>query len=532
MPQFVRNPQTGEVRYWDGQKLIPLASTTERQVASEVPAASNVQVNIDPNQPGAAEDMAQVQRLLQQANPAARASELTTSREAAVAAAQDPQYLAEKQQEGRESLPELLKFGAATAIPALISGGASAGAGALLRNPGMTARLLRMAAGAAGGYTGEKTAQAVGVSEGGEGSALLSAALGAIPGAFRSKINPISSEERRLARLAAGETVASEAKTARSVAERLYAVARSGDDVNTEALLKPLDDAIMREMNTPNFNEQIVERMMNLRESMTKRLFMLHRSRPAAQAGGQAASRAAQSATGTEVAKQAEGAVPNIVGAADTPTENNPFWKIYHTVMQGVRGGQAGTAGANVGRAGRNKITGVSIIESGKPASPENLVDDIKQLQKMARDAEKQGRTDLSKSIRETYRSMAGEVPGMTEADTIYAQSKGLQKGAKAVRTSGAVGVQNILDDPKFTGGLTAQQKAFLAKQAAQGDRMGGVVQQMLQNPLGRALLKRGIRPDGSIVPAAWSAAMQIGARMMGLAGTSETEVPGEAPNY
>jgi hypothetical protein len=340
--------------------------------------------------------------------------------------------------------------------------------------------------------------------------------LGALPGVFRPKSKLVNADERRIARLAAGETVAQEAKTARSVADRLYTIARSGDDVDTDALLKPLDDAIMREMNTPNFNEQIVERMMNLRESMTKRLFLLHRSRQAGQAGQAAAT------TGTSVAQATpRRGVPAAVDAAEAPAENNPFWKIYNTVMQGVRGqsgAAAGTAGANVGGMGRRgKITGVSIVESGKPVSPENLVDDIKQLQKMARDAEKQGRTDLAKTIRDTYRSMAGEVPMMTEADTIYAQSTGLRKGAKAVRSSGAIGVQNLLDDPKLSGGLSKQQKVFLAKQAAESDRIGGVVQAMIKNPLGRALLKRGIRPDGTIVPAAWNAAMQIGVRMAGM---------------
>ena len=508
MPQFVRNPKTGEVGYWDGEKITPLPGESQNQVVQDIRGAPKVNVNIDPSKPGAAADAERIRQLLDMArNPAQRSAELGADREAAIAASQDPQYLADKRQEGREGQPLLAKAVAAYAIPALISGGTSLGANAVIRGGGMLARLLRMSAGGVGGYAGEKANQALGLSEGGEGSATISALLGAAPQFFRPAQKLATADDRRLARLAAGETVAGEARTARGTADTLYRAARNGADVNPDRLLGPLDDAIMREMNTPNFNENIVDRMMGLRDSLDKYLISIGR-RPAPTASGvKAAASGVEDATiiPTAVAKR---------NAAGVPQEKNSVWDAINSVFSGLRGQD----GANAGR--QRMQTTIDVTR--QPASAENLVDDLKQLQKMAKDAERLGRTDLAVSLRRTYESMAGEVPGLTAADEVYAQSQGLKRGARAVRSNGAVGAANVLDDPKLSGGLTTAQRAFLRQQAAQGDRIGRITQAMLDNPLGRALLRRGVRPDGTLMPSAWSAAMQIGARMAGLGGVPE----------
>src|SRR5690242_14608431 len=112
MPQqFVRNPQTGEVGYWDGEKIIPMGTVGQREVTQDIRNAPQVNVNIDPNQPGASADAERIRQLLDmsRSNPAQRSAELEAARPAAIAASQDPQYLADKRQEGREGQPLLAK---------------------------------------------------------------------------------------------------------------------------------------------------------------------------------------------------------------------------------------------------------------------------------------------------------------------------------------------------------------------------------------------------------------------------------------
>jgi hypothetical protein len=119
---------------------------------------------------------------------------------------------------------------------------------------------------------------------------------------------------------------------------------------------------------------------------------------------------------------------------------------------------------------------------------------------------------------------MANEVKYLPEADVIYGQAKGLERGAKATRTAGAIGVENLLADPKLSGALTSAQKAFLREQAAKSDKIGVITQSLLQSPLGRSMLRLGVSEKGVLKPAAWSAAMQVGARMAGLGQGAGTE--------
>lgn len=503
--QFGRDERTGQLGYWDGQKFVPLEKTTVKQAAQGATGmqfeniSSEDRQRIEQEMQKVAPNVPQVGAPL----PSARAVELEQTGIVARQASQDPRYLAETQQIGREAEPELAKFIAGTAIPAVISGGTTAAAAAAIKGGSLAARLLRMAAGGAGGYAGEKATQAVGLSEGDETTAVLSGGLGAIPGFFRPKAKALTATEHRIQRLAGGAETGAEAKTARSTADVLYGVARGGEAVNTKTLLQPLDDLIMSSRTTPNLGdtpsgEAFIRKLESLRETLVKRVLELQtKTIP-----GKAA------VAGAEV-----GGLPTKPGTEVSETLTTPFNWLFEKAKGKVQGGTTATPA-------KTRITGIKVSEKPIEVNPENLVDDLKQLtnQKgLYREAENLGIPGLTQKLRATYKQMAGEVSGLPEADVIYSQAKGLERGTKALRTSGAVGVENLLSDPKLSGRLNAAQKEFLRKQAAQSDDIGRVTQALLKSPLGRSLIRMGVSEKGVLVPTVWNTALQIGARMAGM---------------
>ncbi len=499
MPQVVVN-EKGERAYWDGKTLTPLkeGSINDAKGASKI-----VFDNISP------EDRARVEAELKAKNieapiappapqqagimgPAERSGALQQTREAAMSVKDDPKLLAETQERGKEFLskdlpekvaPAIFKEAVASVIPALMSGGGSLLTTVLRKNaPGQVSRILRMAGGGGGAAAGEEINQAVGLSEGGAGTTALSGALGALPGMRTPMSSPRDPRLAKLQRLAAGKEVSEVSSERTAVGKAKYDLARQGAAVNTETLLAPLDDMIMREMNTPNFNEDIVTRMMNLRDSLTERVLQIERTR-------------------------------RVTPSASREIAENPPINTIDGIMHrlGLRSRQ--------GPVETSQITDVRVAENPINANPENLVDDLKQLRDMSADAKRLGRTDLAKQLTQTYRDMAQRVPGLTEGDKAYGQGKALSRGAKAVRSGGAVSVDNLLDDPKLGGGFTPKQKSFLSKKAAESDDISQMELRLLNHPLGRALLRRGVGPQGTLEPAAFAAAMQFAQRLAPFAG-------------
>jgi hypothetical protein len=539
--QFGRDERTGQIGYWDGQKFIPLQAAQEqtgqaniKDLARDPSVTGQRFENISPADRAAVESQmkqgqgAEVPTLPGAPLPSQRSAELAQAGEIATTAAQDPQYLAETQQSGKESLPELLKFAAANVAPAVLSGGGTAAASAAIKGGGLLARLARMVPGGVGGYAGEKINQAVGLSEGDETTAGLSAVLGSLPGFKKPTVKALTSDERKIQRLVGGKEVGEKAGVAGKTAEDLYALARAGGDISTDALLKPLDDLMMGAKTTPNIGgtpqgEAFLRKLEALRETLVKRVLEIKRTR-SIKLGDQGAieqgAGVPAAAGGKDVAARTELATAEEATRGKKLSEQlrTPFARLFEKT-------QAAKAGAEVGASTgipKTKVTGMEIKvgEAPKVISAENLVDDLKQLtnQKgLYREAENLGIPGLTQKLRATYNAMAKEVPYLPEADIIYGQKKGLERGAKATRTGGAIGVENLLADPKLSGGLTPAQKAFLKDQAAKSDKIGKITQTLIQSPLGRALLRVGVSEKGIAKPAAWSAALQIGARMVGL---------------
>ena len=506
--QFGRDERTGQLGYWDGQKFVPLEKTTIKQAAQ---GATGMQFeNISP------QDRATVEKQMQVVAPnvpqvgaplpGQRAAELAKTGEVASAAAQDPQYLAETQQAGNDSLPELIKFAVANVAPAVMSGGATALGAAAVKGGGLLARLTRMAAGGAGGYAGEKINQATGLSEGDESTAMLSGGIGALPGFFKPKVASLTADERKIQRLTAGAEVGAKGEAAKGTGEALYGLARTGVDISSERLLKPLDDLMTQVKTTPNIGntkegEAFLAKLEALRSTLVKRVLELKTSTTAGKSAVAGAS------------EGGVGGVPAVQGKEVSEKLTTPFDWLFNKAKGSTTGGTPGTPP-------KTRVTGLKVVEEPRQVNPENLVDDLKQLtnQKgLYREAENLGIPGLTQKLKVTYRAMADEVKYLPEADVIYGQGKALERGAKATRTGGAVGVENLLADPKLSGGLTTAQKAFLREQAAKSDKIGVITQSLLQSPLGRSMLRLGVSEKGVVKPAAWSAALQIGARMAGL---------------
>jgi len=528
--QFGRDERTGQLGYWDGQKFVPLGKTTIKEAAQ---GATGMQFeNISP------EDRADVEKQMKAVAPnvpqvtaplpSQRAAELAQTGEVASAAAQDPQYLAETQQTGKESLPGLVKFAAANVAPAVLSGGATALGAAAIKGGGLLSRLARMAISGTGGYAGEKINQATGLSEGDETTAGVSAAIGALPGFKKPSVKSATGDEKLIQRLVGGEEVAAKGRVAKDTASDLYTLARSGADISSERLLKPLDDLMTRVKTTPNIGntkegDAFLARLEALRETLVKRVLEIQRTRTI-KVGGQ---EAIEQGAGVPVAVGSKAvAARTELATAEEATRGKklatqlrtPFARLFEKAEAAKAGAEAG------GAAGipKTKVTGMEIKvgEAPKQISPENLVDDLKQLTNdkgLYRDAENLGIPGLTQKLKSTYRAMADEVKYLPEADIIYGQAKGLERGAKATRTAGAIGVENLLADPKLSGALTTAQKAFLREQAAKSDKIGVITQSLLQSPLGRSMLRLGVSEKGIVKPAAWSAALQVGARMAGL---------------
>jgi len=531
--QFGRDERTGQLGYWDGQKFVPLEKTTIKQAAQ---GATGMQFeNISP------QDRATVEKQMQVVAPnvpqvgaplpGQRAAELAKTGEVASAAAQDPQYLAETQQAGNDSLPELIKFAVANVAPAVMSGGATALGAAAVKGGGLLARLTRMAAGGAGGYAGEKINQATGLSEGDESTAMLSGGIGALPGFFKPKVASLTADERKIQRLTAGAEVGAKGEAAKGTGEALYGLARTGVDISSERLLKPLDDLMTQVKTTPNIGntkegEAFLAKLEALRSTLVKRVLELKTSTTPGKPG-QPIPPGPIEGVPVSVESGVPAKRPGTVGMSKSdkevsPTLTTPFDWLFNKAKGVVsEGGNAPTQQAMTpGTPPKTRVTGLKVVEEPRQVNPENLVDDLKQLtnQKgLYREAENLGIPGLTQKLKVTYRAMADEVKYLPEADVIYGQGKALERGAKATRTGGAVGVENLLADPKLSGGLTTAQKAFLREQAAKSDKIGVITQSLLQSPLGRSMLRLGVSEKGVVKPAAWSAALQIGARMAGL---------------
>jgi hypothetical protein len=554
--QFGRDERTGQLGYWDGQKFIPLQQVQEQSGQANIadiardPTVTGVRFeNISPADKAAVQaQMRQGQRASVPTLPGAplpqqRSAELAQSAETANVASQDPQYRAETQQIGKESLPELVKFAAANVAPAVLSGGGTAAASAAIKGGGLLARLARMSAGGGGGYLGEKINQAIGLSEGDEGTALVSAGLGAVPGFKKPSVKSLTSDERRIQRLVGGEEVSTKAGVIKQAGEDYYKLARAGGDISTDALLKPLDDLMMSAKTTPNIGgtvqgEAFLRKLEALRETLVKRVLEIKRTRSIKVGGQEAIEQGAgvpAGIVGKDVASRTELATAEEAtrGKKLSTQLRTPFARLFEKA-------QAAKAGAEVGGAAaipKTKVTGMEIKagEAPKQISPENLVDDLKQLtnQKgLYREAENLGIPGLTQKLKATYQAMAKEVPNLPEGDLAYGQGKALERGAKATRAGGAVGVENLLADPKLSGGLTPAQKVFLKDQAAKSDKIGRITQALMQSPLGRSLLRSGVSEKGIAKPAAWSAALQIGARMAGLGEGEQSEAPTSTTAY
>jgi hypothetical protein len=285
-------------------------------------------------------------------------------------------------------------------------------------------------------------------------------------------------------------------------------------DISSEKLLKPLDDLITSTRTTPNIGgtregEAFLAKLEALRSTLVERVLQLKTATTPGKPG-----------TPGTVAQGTSG-VPSVQGKEVSETLTTPFDWLFKKTQP-----PTGTP-STPGTPSRTRVTGLKVAEQSKQVSPENLVDDLKQLtnQKgLYREAENLGIPGLTQKLRSTYQAMANEVKYLPEADVIYGQAKGLERGAKATRTAGAIGVENLLADPKLSGGLTSAQKAFLREQAAKSDKIGVITQSLLQSPLGRSMLRLGVSEKGVLKPAAWSAAMQIGARMAGLGQGAGTE--------
>lgn len=418
------------------------------------------------------------------AGPAQRSADLAASRDPLLAVGASPEFAAALQPRREEGRKGLVKDALAMAIPALVTGGGSAVANTLITSAGkILPKVARAAVTGAAGYSGEKLAQEVGVSEGGAGSAVVGALTGAVPSLLRKAAKP---PPQSAVTMAAAAPVSAQATNAQQVADNLYSLARGGADINADTLLAPLESAIMRETNRPNADRATVAALTNLWSSMVDRVHWMVQNRGAAKAG-------AAAATGTAVA------VPGKSVEETSPVID----RLLHQLGMGSsKSAQLPTT---------TTARGSALVS--RDINPENLVDDIKQLQGLTKDALRSGRGDLAKDLQKAYHQMAGEVPYMSEGDTAYGQYKRMSTGAKVIRGGGSASarVANLLDNPSASRGMTAPERQLLTEMALQRDQIGMTVRGMLSTELGRKLLRAGISPSGAINRPVFDAALQLG---------------------